>query len=85
MKDSDRVDERRNPNTGELRLAPATRADVAAILAMIHGLAQFEQLSPLCIANESDIERALFGDTHSKIGALAGGRPAQNVLFPFRQ
>ena len=62
MKGSDRVDEGGKPNTGELRLALATRADVAAILAMIHGLAQFERLSHLCIANENDIERALFGD-----------------------
>src|SRR5450755_2499627 len=46
----------------ELRLAPATRADVAAILEMIHGLAQFERLSHLCTASEDDIEHALFGE-----------------------
>jgi GNAT superfamily N-acetyltransferase len=45
----------------QLRLAPATRADVAAILEMIHGLAQFERLSHLCTASEDDIEHALFG------------------------
>ena len=43
-------------------MAPATRADVAAILEMIHGLAQFERLSHLCTASEDDIEHALFGE-----------------------
>jgi len=44
-----------------LHIAPATRADVPAILEMIHGLAEFERLEHLCIASEADIERALFG------------------------
>ena len=83
MKDSDRVDERRNPNMGELRLAPATRADVAAILEMIHGLARFERLSHLCIANENDIERALFGDKALVEVVLAweGDKTAGFALF----
>ncbi|MEP6601291.1 MAG: GNAT family N-acetyltransferase, partial [Nitrospirota bacterium] len=43
-------------------MAPATPGDVPAILEMIHGLALFERLSPLCVASEDDIEHALFGD-----------------------
>src|SRR5438132_14351592 len=62
LKGSDRVDEGGKPNTGALRLAPATRADVVAILAMIHGLAPFERLSHLCIASESHIEPAPIAD-----------------------
>jgi GNAT superfamily N-acetyltransferase len=68
---------------GELRLAPATRADVAAILEMIHGLARFERLSHLCIANENDIERALFGDKALVEVVLAweGDKTAGFALF----
>ena len=43
-----------------LHIAPATRADLPAIVEMIHGLADFERLEHLCIASEDDIERALF-------------------------
>ncbi len=45
-----------------LHIAPATRADLPAIVEMIHGLADFERLEHLCIASEDDIERALFGE-----------------------
>src|ERR1700681_4454900 len=83
LKGSDRVDEGGKPNTGELRLALATRADVAAIVAMIHGLAQFERLSHLCIANENDIERGLFGDQALVEVVLAweGDKTAGFALF----
>jgi len=52
----------RETTVSELRLAPAMRPDVPAILEMIQGLAQFERLTDLCTASEADVERALFGD-----------------------
>jgi GNAT superfamily N-acetyltransferase len=66
-----------------LHIAPATRADVPAILEMIHGLAEFERLEHLCIASEDDIERALFGDQASVEVVLAweGDRTAGFALF----
>lgn len=83
MKGFDRIDERGKPNTGELRLAPATRADAGTILEMIHGLARFERLSDLCIANEDDIERALFGEKALVEVVLAweGAKAAGFALF----
>jgi GNAT superfamily N-acetyltransferase len=45
-----------------LSIAPARRADVPAILEMIHGLAEFERLRHLCVASEDGVARALFGD-----------------------
>jgi GNAT superfamily N-acetyltransferase len=45
----------------EFRIAPASPADVPAILAMIRALAEFERLSHLCVATEDDLFRALFG------------------------
>lgn len=66
-----------------LHIAPATRADVPAILEMIHGLADFERLEHLCIASEDDIERALFGDQARVEVVLAweGDRTAGFALF----
>jgi GNAT superfamily N-acetyltransferase len=45
----------------EFRILGATPADVPAILGMIRGLAEFERLTHLCAATESDIFDALFG------------------------
>jgi GNAT superfamily N-acetyltransferase len=66
-----------------LHIAPARRADVPAILEMIHGLAEFERLEHLCIASEYDIERALFGDQPLVEVVLAweGDRTAGFALF----
>ncbi len=66
-----------------LRIAPATRADVPAILEMIHGLAEFERLEHLCVASEDDIERALFGDRAPVEVVLAweGDKTAGFALF----
>jgi GNAT superfamily N-acetyltransferase len=66
-----------------LRIAPATRADVPAILEMISGLAEFERLEHLCSASEGDIERALFGDQALVEVALAweGDQTAGFALF----
>ena len=43
------------------RIAAAQPGDVTAVLSMIRGLAEFERLSHLCIATETDLLRALFG------------------------
>jgi GNAT superfamily N-acetyltransferase len=66
-----------------LHIAPATRADVPAILEMIRGLAAFERLEHLCIARNDDIERALFGDHASVEVVLAweGDKTAGFALF----
>jgi GNAT superfamily N-acetyltransferase len=66
-----------------LHIAPATRADVPAILEMIHGLAEFERLEHLCIATEIDIDCALFGAQALVEVVLAweGATPAGFALF----
>ena len=43
------------------RIAAAQPGDVTAVLSMIRGLAEFERLSHLCVATETDLLRALFG------------------------
>ena len=73
----------RGPPMSGLHIAPATRADVPAILEMIHGLAEFERLEHLCVASEDDIERALFGD-HALVEvvlAWEGDKTAGFALF----
>jgi GNAT superfamily N-acetyltransferase len=66
-----------------LSIAPATRADVPAILEMIHGLGEFERLEHLCVASEDDIERALFGGQARVEVVLAweGDKTAGFALF----
>jgi GNAT superfamily N-acetyltransferase len=83
MKDSDMGNEREKRSMSELRLASAMRADVPAILEMIHGLAEFERLSPLCVASEVDVECALFGDQALVEVVLAweGDKTAGFALF----
>jgi GNAT superfamily N-acetyltransferase len=43
------------------RIAAAQPGDVPAVLSMIRGLAEFERLSHLCVATETDLLHALFG------------------------
>jgi GNAT superfamily N-acetyltransferase len=42
-------------------IVPATEADVPAIVALIHALADYERLSHEVVATEDDIRRGLFG------------------------
>src|SRR6202158_1434562 len=79
---TDMINERET-TMGDLRLAPAMRADVPAILEMIQGLAQFEGLTYLCVATEADLERALCGDRASVEVVLAweGDKTAGFSLF----
>ena len=66
-----------------IHIAPATRADVPAVLDMIRGLAEFERLGALCIATEDDVERALFGDKTAVevVVAWEGDKTAGFALF----
>ena len=66
-----------------VHIAPATRADVPAIVEMIHGLAEFEKLSALCVASEDDVEGALFGGKAAVEVVLAweGDKTAGFALF----
>jgi GNAT superfamily N-acetyltransferase len=64
-------------------IRPARPDDVAAIVAMIRALAEFEKLRHLCIAAEADLERALFGPHPAAEVLLAckEGSPAAFALF----
>jgi GNAT superfamily N-acetyltransferase len=53
-----------------VRIAPATDTDVAAILRLIRGLAEYEKLAHEVIATENDLRLSLFGP-----------RPAAEVLM----
>jgi len=49
----------------EFRVTAAVPADVPQILDLIRGLAEYEQLSHICIATNADIHAALFADKPS--------------------
>jgi len=61
----------------------ARPSDVPAILAMIRGLAEFERLAHLCVATESQLSHALFGQdsTVEVVVAWEGGETAGFALF----
>jgi GNAT superfamily N-acetyltransferase len=46
----------------DVRIAPATERDTAAILALIKGLAEYERLPHEVMATEEDIRESLFGE-----------------------
>ena len=72
------------PKSGEaFAIAPARREDVAAIHAMIGALAEYEKLTHLFVASESDIESALFGPAPRAEVLLAwsDGHPAAFALY----
>ena len=56
----------------EIQIAPATESDTPAILKMIRGLAEYENLTHLVTADERQIRETLFGE-----------RPAAEVLLAF--
>jgi GNAT superfamily N-acetyltransferase len=62
---------------------PAARADVAAILAMIRELAEFEHLTHLCTATAAQLEQELFGAdaTAEALIAVSGGEPAGYAIY----
>jgi len=48
-------------DTTTFQIRTARREDVPVILELIRGLADFEKLSHLCVATESDLDAAIFG------------------------
>ncbi len=67
----------------DFRIAAAQPSDVPAILAMIRGLAEFERLAHLCVATESQLSQALFGQdsTVEVVVAWEGSETAGFALF----
>ena len=64
-------------------LRPATAEDVPAILACIHGLAEYERLADECEATEDLLRQSLFGEppaAHVTL-AFAGDVPAGFALW----
>jgi GNAT superfamily N-acetyltransferase len=67
-------------------IAAATRADTADLLAMIRGLAEYERLSHLMVADETSLVDALFGERPAAEALIARegketGKPAGFALF----
>jgi len=62
---------------------PAARTDVAAILAMIRELAEYEQLTHLCTATAAQLEQELFGAdaTAEALIAVSGDEPAGYAIY----
>lgn len=65
------------------RIAAATPPDVPVILAMIRDLAEFEHLSHLCVATETDLASALFAQkpTVEVVLGWEGPQAAAFALF----
>jgi GNAT superfamily N-acetyltransferase len=63
-----------------LRISPATRGDIPAILGMIRELAEYERLRHLCVSTEADLERALFS-TPVRAEVLVGTESGVPVCF----
>src|SRR5262245_52512823 len=70
-------------HTGEFRIAPATGRDVPAMLRLIKGLAEYEQLSHKVVATEASIREGLFGTkpVAEAVVAHAGEEAAGFALF----
>lgn len=69
----------------DIRIAPATEADVPAILEMIRGLAEYEKLSHIVCATEEQLRRTLFGEPPAAEVLLAdwnGERVGFALFFP---
>jgi GNAT superfamily N-acetyltransferase len=67
----------------DLRIAPASQADVPVILAFIRQLAEYEKLAHQVTATEEDLRAALFGPRPVAECAIAwsGMEPAGFALF----
>jgi len=62
------------PDSGPIRIAPATERDVPVVLEMIRGLAEYEKLAHRVTATEERIRATLFGK-----------EPAAEVLLAYRE
>jgi GNAT superfamily N-acetyltransferase len=67
----------------DIRVGPATEADVAVILEMIRGLAEYEKLSHVVAATEEQLRLTLFGECPVAEVLLAhwNGEPIGFALF----
>jgi GNAT superfamily N-acetyltransferase len=61
------------PTRSIFDIRPARREDLGTVVSMIRALAEYEKLAHLCIAEEADLEAALFGP-----------RPAAEVLIAWK-
>ena len=66
--------------TPRFQIAPARTGDVPAVVSMIKALADFEQLSHLCVATEASLHAALFGPS-PLIEVLVGWEARTAVAF----
>jgi GNAT superfamily N-acetyltransferase len=66
--------------TADIRIEPATDADVPAILELIKGLADYERLSAEVVATEDGLRRSLFGPS-SHVRVLMARADARAVGF----
>jgi len=67
----------------DIRITPATEADVPVILEMIRGLAEYEKLLHIVAATEEQLRRTLFGERPAAEVLLArsDGEPIGFALF----
>ena len=67
----------------DIRITPATEADVPVILDMIRGLAEYEKLLHVVAATEEQLRRTLFGERPAAEVLLAhwNGEPIGFALF----
>src|SRR5215212_4481314 len=65
---------------GEFAIRPAVREDVAAIVRLIHGLAEFEKLTHLVEVTPESLAPHLFGE-RPVAEALVGERAGRVVAF----
>ena len=71
------------PSAAEFAIRPATPADCAVVHRMIAALAEYEQLTHLCVASVEDLAQALFGPAPAAevLIARAGDEAAGFALF----
>jgi GNAT superfamily N-acetyltransferase len=68
----------------DIRIDPATEADVPLILELIKGLAEYERLAPDVVATEEGLRRALFGErSHARVLVARAGAEAVGFAVYF--
>ena len=72
-----------SPAPQKFDIRPARREDIAVVHAMVHALADYEKLAPLCVASQADLDVALFGPQPAAEVLIAwkGDKPAAFALF----
>jgi GNAT superfamily N-acetyltransferase len=71
------------PYSAKFRIEPATERDVAVVLRMIKGLAEYERMSDKVVATESALREWLFGPraVAEAVIARAGDEPVGFAVF----